>query len=311
MIDFGKVLTDAERAVFKLRAIYMDRGYQQYKMSKFEEYDLYAKNKDFLVSDGVITFNDKDGRLLALKPDVTLSIIKNSKDGDGVSKVFYNENVYRADKGTGSYAEIMQTGLEYIGEVGVAELCEVISLAKASLEVNTERFVLELSDMDLTDAVFTSLGISDRGREKLLEYLREKNVNAAVALAEGEGVLPLGRELIAKLVGFHAPLEAAIEGISSFAIDGACTVAADNFITLLSALREAGDADGIFVDFSAVNNTRYYNGLAFRGFAEGAPSAVLFGGRYDKLMRRMKREACAVGFAVYIDELARAGRKNG
>ena len=72
----------------------MSYGYRQFKMSKFEEYDLYSKNKDFLVSDGVITFNDTNGRLLALKPDVTLSIIKNSKESNSeCQKFYYNENV--------------------------------------------------------------------------------------------------------------------------------------------------------------------------------------------------------------------------
>ena len=69
-----------ERVLFTLRALYQRYGYAQYKMGKFEEYDLYVRNKDFLVSDGVITFTDTDGRLMALKPDVTLSIIKNTRD---------------------------------------------------------------------------------------------------------------------------------------------------------------------------------------------------------------------------------------
>ena len=72
-----EILTNQEKAVNKLRSLYLSYGYLSYKMSKFEEYDLYATNKDFLVSDRVITFTDTDGKLLALKPDVTLSILKN------------------------------------------------------------------------------------------------------------------------------------------------------------------------------------------------------------------------------------------
>lgn len=74
------ILKSDERAIYGLRSLYRKHGYTQYKMSKFEEYDLYSENKDFLVSDGVITFNDTNGKLLALKPDVTLSILKNFKD---------------------------------------------------------------------------------------------------------------------------------------------------------------------------------------------------------------------------------------
>ena len=59
-------------------SVFESYGYRQFRMSKFEEYDLYVRNKDFLLSDKIITFNDTNGKLMALKPDVTLSIIKNS-----------------------------------------------------------------------------------------------------------------------------------------------------------------------------------------------------------------------------------------
>ena len=52
------ILNRQERVVIALRGIYERYGYMSFKMSKFEEYDLYSKNKDFLVSDRVITFND-------------------------------------------------------------------------------------------------------------------------------------------------------------------------------------------------------------------------------------------------------------
>ena len=77
-----------EAAVYRLRELYESRGYARYKMSKFEEYDLYVQNKSFLVSDHVITFTDLGGRLLALKPDVTLSMVKNCRvQPGGISKM--------------------------------------------------------------------------------------------------------------------------------------------------------------------------------------------------------------------------------
>ena len=79
-----------ERTLLQLRSLYESYGYRQYKMNKFEEYDLYVQNKDFLISDGIITFTDTNGKLLALKPDVTLSIVKNSRIGrDETEKVYY------------------------------------------------------------------------------------------------------------------------------------------------------------------------------------------------------------------------------
>ena len=116
---------NAEQAVFALRELYGRYGYTQYKMSKFEEYDLYVRNKDFLVSDNVITFTDMSGKLMALKPDVTLSIIKNTKDIKGQSKVYYDENVYRISDSTKSFKEIKQVGLECIGDIDTFSMYEV------------------------------------------------------------------------------------------------------------------------------------------------------------------------------------------
>ena len=84
------LISTYEKVSFSLRDLYSHYGYTQYKMSKFEEYDLYSRNKDFLISDKVITFTDLSGKLMALKPDVTLSIVKNSIDEpDALQKLYY------------------------------------------------------------------------------------------------------------------------------------------------------------------------------------------------------------------------------
>ena len=128
------LLKNEELAVFRLRKIYESYGYSQFKMSKFEEYDFYVKNKDFLTSGNIITFTDTNGKLMALKPDVTLSIVKNGKDEDGlVQKVYYSENVYRVTKSSRSFREITQTGLECVGDLDDYCISEVLTLAKESL----------------------------------------------------------------------------------------------------------------------------------------------------------------------------------
>ena len=112
------LLKKEERVSFSLRALFEQYGYRKFKMSKFEEYDFYAENRSFLHSEAILTFTGLDGKLLALKPDVTLSIVKNTKGSrDAAERVYYNENVYRARKGAGEYKEIMQVGFEYIGPV--------------------------------------------------------------------------------------------------------------------------------------------------------------------------------------------------
>ena len=307
MTEIEKILTREEMAGLKLRALYYDAGYTQYRMSKFEEYDLYVRNKDFLVSDSIITFTDTDGRLRALKPDVTLSIIKNTRDTEGLTKLYYNENVYRVSKGTHTFREIMQTGVECIGEVDKSTLVEVLTLAIKSLETISPDCVLEISDTDIVSGIISHLGVSEHARAGILECLGEKNVIGARSVLEAEGVGKEGIDMLIGLLSLHGSPEEVIPKLSAFALDEDTARAVGELTAILDELARLGLSDKTAIDFSVINNTRYYNGIAFRGFLLGVPTAVLLGGRYDKLMSRMKRTSGAVGFAVYLDEISRLG----
>jgi ATP phosphoribosyltransferase regulatory subunit len=63
--------------------------------------------------------------------------------------------------------------------------------------------------------------------------------------------------------------------------------------------------DNVSINFSLANNMRYYSGIVFKGYVEGIPTGVLSGGQYDSLMRKLKKRASAIGFAVYLDGFER------
>ena len=102
-----------ENAIYELGRLYEQYGYRKYKMSKFEEYGLYLENMSFLPSRRLLSFTGPDGRLMALKPDVTLSIAKNAPQNPSEpEKLYYTETVYRVPQGGLEFREIMQLGLE-------------------------------------------------------------------------------------------------------------------------------------------------------------------------------------------------------
>ena len=81
----------------------------------------------------------------------------------------------------------------------------------------------------------------------------------------------------------------------------------EQFARILEVLESTDAAKVLRIDFSVVDNVHYYNGFVFKGFIRGIPSRILSGGQYDKLMRKMRRNCGAIGFAVYTDELERLG----
>ncbi|MCQ2512904.1 MAG: ATP phosphoribosyltransferase [Lachnospiraceae bacterium] len=264
------VLQRGEKYIFSLRELYINHGFAPYRMSKFEEYDLYARNKDFLVSDNVITFTDTDGKLMALKPDVTLSIIKNSKDlPEELQKVYYNENVYRVSSGTGSFKELMQAGVECFGKVSGQEVVDVLLLAVDSMKLLSSDIVLAISNIDLIKKVADD----------------EELMNQLLAI---QGGIKENKEALEKITSVFAGDEAI----------GA-------FFQILEKLCESEASDFIHFDFSMDDDVNYYNGIVFKGFIKNVPTAVLSGGQYDNLMQKMRRHSKAIGFAVYVDELDR------
>ena len=301
-MDAKYPLKPEERVLYALRGLYRQYGYSQFKMGKFEEYDLYVRNKDFLVSDGIITFTDTDGRLMALKPDVTLSIIKNAREIPGcVQKLYYNENVYRVSGSTHCFKEIMQTGLECIGDVGLYNLCEVISLAARSLELIDEGYVLDLSHMGVVSALVDALGLDAGRRESVLKCIGEKNADGVRKLCPDEDI-----DGILTLIAAHGPAKDVIPALRPWCGSGAAKAALDELQSVTDALSAEG-LDRVGLDFSIVNDMNYYNGIVFMGYIAGIPASVLSGGQYDKLMQRMGKSARAVGFAIYMDLLERLG----
>ena len=295
-------LKPEERVLYALRGLYQQYGYSQFKIGKFEEYDLYVRNKDFLVSDGVITFTDTDGRLMALKPDVTLSIIKNARQTPGcVQKLYYNENVYRVSGSTHCFKEIMQTGLECIGDVGLYNLCEVISLAARSLGVIDEKYVLDLSHMGVVSALVDALDVDADTRKAVLTCIGEKNADGVRKLCPGRDI-----DGILALIAAHGPAASVIPALRPWCQSGQAEAALNELQAVTDALAAEG-LERVGLDFSIVNDMNYYNGIVFMGYIDGIPASVLSGGQYDKLMQRMGKPARAVGFAIYMDLLERLG----
>lgn len=303
MLDTALLKND-EKAVFSLRTLYAKYGYKPYKMSKFEEYSLYSRNMDFLVSQNIITFNDTDGRLLALKPDVTLSIIKNSKDEPGcVQKVYYNENVYRVSPRTHTFREIMQTGLECIGDIDIYNIVEVIELAAKSLAVISNDFVLDISHMGILSAIIDECTQDKELKKQLAAYFAQKNAHDAALLCRENGIDTNACERLCRLMNIYGEMGIVTEKLRDCCCGEKAMAAYEELKRIYSLLSGTGLEKNIHFDFSTANDMNYYNGIVFKGFIQSIPDSVLSGGRYDTLLHKMGKKAGAVGFAVYLDVL--------
>ena len=295
------VLTEQEKLIFKLRELFSAAGYRRFRLSKFEDYDLYSGFKDYLVSDDIISFTDIGGSLKALKPDVTLSILRSAKPASGLTeKLFYDETVYRpAD---GCFKEMMQCGLECIGDIDDLCVLEVLKLAAASLAEVSADYVLSISQPDIITGAIRGLDLIPEKETELLRLIEEKNISGLKAFSdrlteEGKDIGAIAD--LAFLCGEPKDVLGAVKTL------GFWNEKTELLKDICEGMKDGGTEGKFRIDLSAGCTSKYYSGIVFKGYVNGVPKEVLSGGRYDELAERMGKNCGAIGFAVYLDALER------
>ncbi len=301
-----KACSKEEQVTDALRDLFIKYGYRRYEMSNFESYDMYVNHKRFLNNSKIITFTDAQGKLKALKPDVTMSIVKNTKESDSVAKLFYNESVFRALSHGEGIKEIKQMGIEFIGCSDVYSEAEVVELARQSLCAISDEYVLDISHMGFVTGLLNEIETQDEVRAFMREAIRNKNVHELKILAQKANCNAGQVQMLTELVGLSGEFENILEKANKLVSNDEMQKALDSLNAIYSVLKSTKLSGKLRIDFSITSDVDYYNGIMLHGYVKNVPSAVLVGGRYDNLMRSFAKPQSAFGFAVYLGELGRA-----
>lgn len=292
-----------EEIISRLSELYRQYGYKRYKPGCFEEYTLYQENKDFLIGKNVITFSDLNGKLMAMRPDITLSLIRHCDISDSATdKYFYNEKVYRQSSGGRNYKEISQTGVEVVGAIDGAVVCELTVLICKTLKSISENYIIDISHMGFIEGILDEF---PNNREIISEYLKSKNLHDFYSLAAKEGYSEKLVRAFETTVKADGSAKNALEFAKNAILNSTMCDTINELKSVYEVLSGLGYADKININFSATANADYYNGIIFNGYVEGVPRCVLTGGRYDKLIDKFNKRGGAIGFALYLGELER------
>ncbi|MCR4563482.1 MAG: ATP phosphoribosyltransferase regulatory subunit [Clostridiales bacterium] len=301
------ILSREEELKLELRSIYESHGFKKANVNKFEPYDLYVDNKSFLNTDKIISFMDLDGRVLSLKPDVTLSIVKKMPDEKlkGFMKVYYDEKVVRLPFGSHEYKEISQTGIEILGEIDAYAKVEAVFLALRSLNAIGEPFVLDISHMGFVSGLLDECDTTDEEKKTLNSFIFSKNTHELESELKKLNIPENLKKSIETIPLLYGPFESTLERAKSLALGETSLNALKELENLYNSVKFNSLSKNISLDFSIVNDIDYYNGIIFQGYIKGLSKIVLKGGNYDFLTKKMGKQSGAIGFAVYTDELSR------
>ncbi len=295
------ILKPQEITNLKLRYLYESLGYKEYKMSSFEEYRFYLESSSYMFRNAVITFTDLDGRLLALKPDVTPSIAKHA-DGSEL-KVYYQENVYRPDRNKRSFKEIGQIGLEYMGQIEQAAVAEVVAIAAKSLKLIAADSLLEIGHCGFVDGLLELCNGDIGVRSELQRLIAQKNVSSIEKLCVEAGIIKAHTDLLMAIPSLCGDSDEVIVRAKELCLTAKMNDAVKEIETICQSVKAASEICKVRVDLSLIGEEEYYNGITFCGYINGIASRVLSGGRYDPLLEKLGKKCGAVGFALYFDEL--------
>ncbi len=301
--DHHQMHFNTDKKFKELEQIFRNHGFIEKKVRKFEEYSLYIENMNFLRTKNIISFMNSDGKLVALKPDITLSIIKNIPDKrlQFYEKLYYIDEVYRISKDTGEYKELKQIGVELIGDKSSFSNLEIINLALESLNSINDKFVLDISHLDFLSAYLKDLKIPKNLKYKILDSIHLKSSHNIEKYLDGF-LDDVEINNIKNLCDISDNLEHSLKVIKPMVKNDKMQIAYVELLEINKFLKSIGKDSYVKLDFSIRGDINYYNGVIFKGYIPEYFKEVLTGGRYDKLLEKMGKNNSATGFAINLPE---------
>ena len=304
MKNYIKNMNKKNLVVLNIRKMYDSYGYKKISLPSFEEYELYNENRDFILGN-ILTIMNPSGNLLALRPDITLSVAKKiSKEKTlKYDKIYYQENVYTTSKYVG-YKETEQLGIELIGKETLFLNFEIVNLALNSLNIMNKKNMLVLSHAGFISSIFEDIRMEHDVKEQIFEYINNKNRHDIEKLLENnKNISGEIKNLIYELPNLSGNIKDIIKKLSKYNLNSKITKILSELENLYNLIIKFHNKNKILFDFSIIKNLNYYNGIIMQGFIDKFPKAVLTGGRYDKLFEKFGVDTGAIGFAIFTNSL--------
>lgn len=296
-------IEDAARGVFQAR------GYHRVQTPTFEYCDVYQAAAT-TADENMFKFFDSNGRMLALRPDITTSIarlVATKCQNDPLPiKLSYSGSAFRNDEAfsRSRQREFSQVGVEYIGEAGASADAEIIEVAIETLKnAGVKEFQIDLGQAEFFKGLARQANLSEEDADELRRMIDSKDFIEMEAVIDRYGLSGDLRELFLNLPTMFGDISIAAAALDNPAVGERSKAALKNLIEIYEILRARGLEQYISIDLSMVPNLNYYTGMILKGFTYGIPFPICAGGRYDNLTAKFGRELPATGVAIAVERV--------
>ena len=299
------------------RSASVQAGFEEYDTCVLEHEDLYIRKAGDEISKQLFSFEDKSGRRLSLRPEMTPSlarlVLQHNKSLSFPIKWFSMPQCFRYERMTkGRRREHFQWNADIIGQPHIFAEAEILMLlisACESMGLTKKEFNVFINDRRILNAILTQINVPEELHSTVLVILDKRDKissEALVAMLEDTG-------MSAKQVG---QLNEFLSNTDLKDLEGnlSDTTGVEQLHSLMDIMDTAGCSGYLKFDISIVRGLSYYTGAVFEvNSPEKKHRAICGGGRYDSLLSAFGGETVpAVGFGfgdvVVLDVLKEMGR---
>lgn len=297
-----------DRIQGKIISVIMNHGCKIIETPSFEDYDVYQHFFPQLRQQMVKTI-DTDGRVLVLRPDVTLPLVETAARefprSNQLLKFGYVSTVFREYYGRSTYGkDFLQGGIEILGDSSPECDGEVIVTAAEILKaVGVENIRIDIGTAAYTQALFDGLPISEEEKETLKGYMADLNLVACKSYIAALPVSADARKALEALPVLFGPYAQTLSKARDYSINSGMLNALSRLERVYDYILYAGYADKVQLDFGFASRLGYYTDTVFKVYVDGALYDIIDGGRYDQLSSRFGVDRPACGFGMNINLL--------
>lgn len=298
---------------FALYELFKAWGYTLVIPPTFEYADTFYARADAEFQTEMYRFPDKDGTLLALRPEMTIPVARLAAtrlhDAPLPQRYCYMGSVFRyIEPRAGRQREFFQAGIELIGTPSPEADAEVVALTAAAVQAaDIAEFQLVLGQLEFFHALLADLDLSPQHAAALGQAIDR---NSEPQLVEFLTAVPLRTqqrrtlEALPNLRGGDA--FAVIDRAERHCLNHRMYASLNTLRSICRVLEGYDLLDRVYLDLTEINNLGYYTGLSFEVLATSTGFTLGGGGRYDTLLGTFGHDSPAVGAALGIDRMLHA-----
>lgn len=286
-------------------------SYNDIETPTFEFFDIFNQDTGSATSNEMYKFFDRENNTLVLRPDMTPSIArcvaKYYNDEELPIRLCYEGKTFmNTHNHQGKLNEITQLGAELINDDSSAADAEVIAtVIDCFLATGLTEFQIEIGEVDFFKGILENSNLDDTVVDEIRGLIHNRNFFGLEILIKELNLSEDVKKVLLSFDQLFGGLEM-LDTAKKLVSNKTSIEAIERLEKVYKALSYSGYEQYISFDFSLLSRYEYYTGIIFRGYTYGTGDAVVKGGRYNNLLKQYGKDAPAIGFAFYIDDLMMA-----